>query len=198
MAENQTEVEFAGVKFRGGRIFAVILALSTLGGGLYGAFEFYKDYMNMRAKIEKYEAPDLSGFDKRLAVLLEEIQSLKEISAAHVEIIAVYGDKLDFMQDGIQLNESANRAMKNDMRNDLTRIESIVESVEDDIQEVESDVRQMIQNAEERAENKRDALQNDYDQAKDRLKTDVDRKLKEVEDRLNKRLQRALDNPLAN
>lgn len=198
MAENQTEVEFAGVKFRGGRIFAIILALSTLGGGLYGAFEFYKDYMNMRAKIEKYEAPDLSGFDKRLAVLLEEIQSLKEISAAHVEIIAVYGDKLDFMQDGIQLNESANRAMKNDMRNDLTRIESIVESVEDDIQEVESDVRQMIQNAEERAENKRDALQNDYDQAKDRLKTDVDRKLKDVEDRLNKRLQRALDNPLAN
>lgn len=198
MAENQTEVEFAGVKFRGGRIFAIILALSTLGGGLYGAFEFYKDYMNMRAKIEKYEAPDLSGFDKRLAVLLEEIQSLKEISAAHVEIIAVYGDKLDFMQDGIQLNESANRAMKNDMRNDLTRIESIVESVEDDIQEVEGDVREMIQNAEERAENKRDALQNDYDQAKDRLKTDVDRKLKEVEDRLNKRLQRALDNPLAN
>ena len=198
MAENQTEVEFAGVKFRGGRIFAIILALSTLGGGLYGAFEFYKDYMNMRAKIEKYEAPDLSGFDKRLAVLLEEIQSLKEISAAHVEIIAVYGDKLDFMQDGIQLNESANRAMKNDMRNDLTRIESIVESVEDDIQEVEGDVRQMIQNAEERAENKRDALQNDYDQAKDRLKTDVDRKLKDVEDRLNKRLQRALDNPLAN
>lgn len=198
MAENQTEVEFAGVKFRGGRIFAIILALSTLGGGLYGAFEFYKDYMNMRAKIEKYEAPDLSGFDKRLAVLLEEIQSLKEISAAHVEIIAVYGDKLDFMQDGIQLNESANRAMKNDMRNDLTRIESIVESVEDDIQEVEGDVRKMIQNAEERAENKRDALQNDYDQAKDRLKTDVDRKLKDVEDRLNKRLQRALDNPLAN
>ena len=198
MAENQTEVEFAGVKFRGGRIFAIILALSTLGGGLYGAFEFYKDYMNMRAKIEKYEAPDLSGFDKRLAVLLEEIQSLKEISAAHVEIIAVYGDKLDFMQDGIQLNESANRAMKNDMRIDLTRIESIVESVEDSIQEVEGDVRQMIQNAEERAENKRDALQNDYDQAKDRLKTDVDRKLKDVEDRLNKRLQRALDYPLAN
>jgi len=197
MAE-QTEVEFGGVKFRGGRIFAIILALSTLGGGLYGAFEFYKDYMNMRAKIEAYRAPDLSGFDKRLAVLLEEIKSLKEISAAHVEVIAVYGDKLDFMQDGIQLNESANRAMKNDMRNDLTRIESIVEGVEDDIQEVEGDVRVMIQNAEERAENKRDALQNDYDQAKDRLKTDVDRKLKDVEDRLNKRLQRALDNPLAN
>ena len=35
-----TEVEFAGVKFRGGKIFIIITALSTLGGGLYGGFEF--------------------------------------------------------------------------------------------------------------------------------------------------------------
>lgn len=198
MSDNKTEVEFAGVKFRGGKIFGIILALSTLGGGLYGAFEFYKDYSNMRAKIERYVAPDLSGFDKRLAVIVEELSAIKEISAAHVEIIEVYGSKLDFMQDGVQGNETANRAMKTDMRNDLTRIESIVEGVEDDIQEVEGDVRVMIQNAEERAENKRDALQNDYDQARDRLRIDTERKLKELEDRLNKRLQRALDNPLAN
>jgi len=198
MAEQKTEVEFAGVKFRGGRMFAIILALSTLGGGLYGAFEFYKDYMNMRAKIESYVAPDLSGFDKRLAVITNELKAIKEINQSHVEIIAVYADKLDFMQDGVSMNESANRSMKNDMRNDLARIEGIVNKVEDDIQEVEGDVRVMIQNAEERAENKRDALQNDYDEARERLRLNTERALKEVEDRLNKRLQRALDNPLAN
>ena len=198
MAEQKTEVEFAGVKFRGGRMFAIILALSTLGGGLYGAFEFYKDYMNMRAKIESYVAPDLSGFDKRLAVITNELEAIKEINQSHVEIIAVYADKLDFMQDGVSMNESANRAMKNDMRNDLARIEGIVNKVEDDIQEVEGDVRVMIQNAEERAENKRDALQNDYDEARERLRVNTERALKDLEDRLNKRLQRALDNPLAN
>ena len=198
MAEQKTEVEFAGVKFRGGRMFAIILALSTLGGGLYGAFEFYKDYMNMRAKIESYVAPDLSGFDKRLAVITNELKAIKEINESHVEIIAVYADKLDFMQDGVSMNESANRAMKNDMRNDLARIEGIVNKVEDDIQEVEGDVRIMIQNAEERAENKRDALQNDYDEARERLRVNTERALKDLEDRLNKRLQRALDNPLAN
>ena len=37
-------------------------------------------------------------FDKRLAVLQEEIVAPKEISGVHVEIIEVYGDKLDFMQ----------------------------------------------------------------------------------------------------
>lgn len=197
MSDGKTEVEFAGVKFRGGRIFAILLALSTLGGGLYGAFEFYKDYSNMKDKIEKYVAPDLSGFDKRLAILHEEITALKEISAAHVEIIEVYGDKLDFMQNGVTMNEAANRSMKNDMRSDLARIEGIVNKVEDDIQEVEGDVRVMIQNAEERAENKRDALQNDYEEARDRLRVNTERALQEVEDRLNKRLQRALDNPLA-
>ena len=49
----KTEVEFAGVKFRGGKIFVIITALSTLGGGLYAGFEFWKDYMDMKEKIEK-------------------------------------------------------------------------------------------------------------------------------------------------
>ena len=52
MAENKTEIEFAGVKFRGGKMLIIITALTTLGGGLYGGFAFYKDYMNMRDKIE--------------------------------------------------------------------------------------------------------------------------------------------------
>ena len=43
MAEKQTEVEFAGVKFRGGKMFILITALTTLAGGLYASFEFYKD-----------------------------------------------------------------------------------------------------------------------------------------------------------
>ena len=45
------EIEFAGVKFKGGKMAAVLLALSTLIGGLYGAFEVYKDYMDMKEKI---------------------------------------------------------------------------------------------------------------------------------------------------
>ena len=76
--DGKTEVEFAGVKFRGGKIFIILTALSTLGGGLYAGFEFWKDYMDMREKIESYSAPDLSGFDKKLAVLHEEMSSLKK------------------------------------------------------------------------------------------------------------------------
>ena len=63
------EVEFAGLKFKGGKIFVIITALTTLGGGLWGGFEFYKDYLNMKEQIQNYVAPDLSEFDKNLSLI---------------------------------------------------------------------------------------------------------------------------------
>ena len=63
------EFEFAGLKFRGGKIFVILTALTTLGGGLWGGFEFYKDYLNMKEQIQNYVAPDLSEFDKDLSLI---------------------------------------------------------------------------------------------------------------------------------
>ena len=61
------EVEVGGIKFRGGKIFVILTALTTAGGALWGGFEFYKDYLNMKDQIQEYVAPDLSGFDKEIA-----------------------------------------------------------------------------------------------------------------------------------
>ena len=101
------------------------------------------------------------------------------------------------------------RDIKTGLKDDIVNIEKQVDRIEDKVQETENDVRDTVQNAEERFENKRDALQNDYTQAENSLRTDndrrmtdleekVERQLKELEERLNKKLQRALDNPLAN
>ena len=181
------ELEFAGIKFKGGRMVAVATGLTTLVGGLYGGFEVYKDYMDMKEMIQSYVAPDLSGFQEQLSVIREELNSVKDVSAAQVEIIAVYGDKIDFMQNGIALNEAANRDMKNDIRNDINRIESIVDKVEDDLQEIEIDMKEMIDVAEQR-----------FDTKRDQLYADTDRQIRQLEERLNTRIQEALDNPLAN
>lgn len=196
------EVEYAGVKVSGGKMLLILPLIGSLGGALWGGFEFYKDYMDMKEQIQSYVAPDLSGLSERLAVV-------EEMSESHVEIIDVYGDKLEFMQNGIEANEASNRDMKNDMRQDIAHVEKIVNSVEDDIQEITEDVRSMIDNAEERFENKRDALQNDYDQAAaqqrndydnraERLNNNISRELRALEQRLQQKMQRALDNPLAN
>ena len=54
-------------------MFAVITALSTLGGVAWGAFEFYNDYRNMKEQISEYVAPDLSGINERISVMEEQV-----------------------------------------------------------------------------------------------------------------------------
>lgn len=164
--ENKTEVEFAGMKFTGGKMFALVTALSTLGGGAWGAFEFYNDYRNMKAQIESYVAPDLSGFDKRLEVLQAEMKKL---------------------QDSVIEARDYTRDIKVDLKQDVDRLEKIVEANEDKVKSAEDKVRDMIDVANGRFENKRDELRNDND-----------RKMRDLETRLNQKLQQALDNPLAN
>jgi paraquat-inducible protein B len=108
------EIEFAGLKFKGGKMVGVIIALSTLVGGLYGAFEVYKDYQDMKAKIQEYTAPDLTYIEQEIAVLKTEIDSVLD----EVTIVADVAKEL-----------------KNDLKADVRRIETIVEDVEQRVKE---------------------------------------------------------------
>jgi len=130
--DGKTEVEFAGVKFRGGKIFVIITALSTLGGGLYGAFEFYKDYMDMKEAIQNYTAPDLSGFDKRITVMESKID----------DTLSVFKEEMEVVKSEVKLIGGVNRDLKLDMKTDIRRIEKIVEDTE---QRVKEDSREFSQ-----------------------------------------------------
>ena len=81
---------------------------------------------------------------------------------------------------------SYTRDIKSGLRDDILAIEKQADRVEDKVRESEEKVRLMIDNANDRFETKRDAL-----------KSDTDRDMKELEVRLTNKLQRALDNPLA-
>jgi len=79
------------------------------------------------------------------------------------------------------------RSIKNDLRDDFNRMEKNVDRVEDMVRKQDSEVAEMIDRASERFDNKRDSLYND-----------TELKLQALEDRLGKKIQTALDNPLAN
>ena len=154
--EIKTEVEFAGVKFRGGKIFVLITALSTLGGGLYAGFEFWKDYMDMKEKIEKYTAPDLSGFDKRIAIIRKEMDSLeKEVGTV----------------------SQVNKDLKVDMQGDIRRTEGISEQVErrvkEDSREFSKEIRDLVKNTDERLKK----IEKDTDTRLRKVEDDVDLKI---------------------
>ena len=81
------EFEFAGMTFRGGKMVVILTALSTLGGGAWGAFEFYNDYRNMKETIESYVAPDLSSIEQTLVTIETRLDNTEKLVGAAAEDI---------------------------------------------------------------------------------------------------------------
>jgi len=94
--------------------------------------------------------------------------------------------KLDAVQESVGEATDYSRSIKNDLRDDFNRMEQNVDRIEDQNREMQDDVRNMIDKASERFDNKRESLQ-----------TDTELKINALEDRLNKKIQNVLDNPLA-
>ena len=119
------EVEIGGATIRGGKLLLVLPLLGSLIGALWGGFEFYKDYMDMKEKIKTYVAPDLSGFDKRIAVMESRMN----------EEIDLFKEEMNVLKDEVKLIAGINRDMKVDMKTDIRRIEKIVEDTESRVKE---------------------------------------------------------------
>jgi len=116
-ASKDTVISIGGYEFTPAKLMVAFTIVSSTLGGLYGAFEVYKDYQGMKKKIAEYVAPDLSIFDKRLAVVEENSQKTADYT----------------------------RDIKNDLKDDLRRMEKVVEQVEriskQSQRETEQDVR---------------------------------------------------------
>jgi len=101
-ASKDTVISIGGYEFTLAKLMIAFTIVSSTLGGLYGAFEVYKDYQGMKKRIAEYVAPDLSQFDKRLAVVEENSEKTSDYT----------------------------RDIKNDLKDDLRRMEKIVEQVE--------------------------------------------------------------------
>ena len=172
------EVEFAGVKFKGGKMVAVFLALSTLVGSLYGAFEVYKDYMDMKKQIMAYTAPDMSGFDKKLAVMS------KTMATVTTEMGSVRNRVLEMQQ--------IVRDTRQDTRDDAGKLYSGISAVDRRSRTLDSETRLALRQAEKTLRDITESASTRFDNKIN----GVDEKLDTLEKRLDKKLQRALDNPL--
>ncbi len=166
------EASFGGLKFKGGKIFGLLVALSTLIGGLYGAFVAYKDYTDFKEIVSAYVAPDLSGFDKKLAVTEEKMN--KEIAVLQTEVDMIMQEMQMLLSEISLISDVANE-LKNDLRQDLRRVEKIIEDVEQN--------------------QKQDSRENSAD-IKFAIK-DIKEDMAELEEKITDVIQKTLANPLA-
>ena len=176
------ELEVAGIKFRGGKIFLVLTALTTAGGGLWGGFEFYKDYLNMKEQIQEYVAPDLSGFDKEIALTKKEMESKTDLIQTEVNMII---QEMEMIMSEIRLVSDVANELKNDLRQDVRRVEKIVNDVE---QQTKEDSR-------DNAQELKTTIKDIEDDMK-KLEADIKEAQSELEEKIDKRIKRALENPL--
>jgi cell division protein FtsB len=147
------EFEFAGMTFRGGKIVVLITALSTLGGGAWGAFEFYNDYRNMKAQITSYVAPDLSHIDQELAVQKETMTSIEaSLSALSLKIDALKSDlnaDMDKVEALARRVDDTTATTQRELRDDVYEIEIRVNermrTLDQDLREARKDLEEKIQ-----------------------------------------------------
>ena len=162
------EVSVGGISFKGGKMFAVLLALSSAVGALYGGFEFWKKFQDMSAQIEAYTAPDLSGFDKKIALVESQTQAQMEIVLGKVDGLK---SELDIVLEEINLISQVSRELKDDLKKDLRNVEQDVRHITEIVNDVE------------------DRQKEDTRELMDELKL--------IEDNLNLNIDKALNNPLS-
>ena len=149
MSKQQTEIDIGGVKFKGGRVFLIITILSSFIGVLWGGFEAYQRYLDMEAKINSFVSPDLSGFDKKLEVVNTEVDMLQSEISIILEEVSLVADVA--------------KELKNDLKADVRRIETIVEDVETRVKEDsrtnERELKELVKSIEEDMANLEEEVQ---------------------------------------
>jgi len=172
-ASKDTVISIGGYEFTPAKLMVAFTIVSSILGGLYGSFEVYKDYVGMKKKIAEYSAPDLSGFDKRLAVIEENSAKTSDYT----------------------------RDIKTDLKNDLRRNESVTEQVERGVKtaqrETEAEMREMrkaVREDLEKARNEANVIRREMADARREIEREVVQLKKEVDSKI----QKAIDNPLAN
>ena len=156
------EVEFGGLKFSGGKMVALLTALSTLGGAAWGGFEIYKDYMDMREIVANIDVGVIEARNAQIEIKLDEA--------------------IDYTRD-----------IKNGLKDDITRIERVTDSTSARVKDMQTDIderlREVSDLTRETEKDVRDTMRN----VESRIEADMEK----LEADLEEKLQKALENPLA-
>lgn len=219
-----SELEFAGMKFKGGKMFAVLTALSTLGGGAWAGFEFYADYMDMKEIVQNIDIDEIAAANALQLQKLEDAigytQDIKDdlkgdiarsenlIGVLEDQIIAmettvrdlrkdVY-NKLDTFEERLRLTLKDNQNTMTDLRD---RISTNLENSEARIKETQSSIGDTL----EGVRNEMNVLQKDVtasirevEAGVRQMDKDIRTDMKQLDKDLSEKLQEALDNPLSN
>ena len=195
------EVEYGGIKATGGKLFVILSLLGTIGGGLWGGFELFKRYEDMETKISEYVAPDLSSFDKQIEVIMTTI---KEKEESNKELFAAMKTETSALKELVVSAQETARDIRTDIKGDVGEVMDQISAIDKRSRDDGLETRQAMRNAENEirsivkssGKDIRDLIQTTETRWDDKL-TKVDTRIEGLEKKINKKIQKALENPLA-
>ena len=175
-ASKDTVISIGGYEFTPAKLMVAFTVVSSLLGGLYGCFEVYKDYQGMKKKIAEYVSPDLTEIYKKMEVL-----------DANTSKMAEY-----------------NNSIKIDLKNDIRRLEGVVENVERSSKMSQRDTDGAVKEIRREADIAMKEIRRYSDTTIKELNQEMTRSQKEtlneirtLRRELDDKIKKALDNPLA-
>ena len=187
-ASKDTVISIGGYEFTPAKLMIAFTIVSSTLGGLYGAFEVYKDYQSMKKKIAEYVTPDLSELYKKMEVIEANSNKMTEYS----------------------------ESIKNDLKGDIRRLENVVENVERSSKTDQRTTDVTVKDIKRDVDNGMKEMKKDVDNTLKEVRRYSDQSIKEVNSELVKnqkettneiralrrevddKIKKALDNPLAN
>jgi uncharacterized protein YoxC len=183
-ASKDTVISIGGYEFTPAKLMVAFTIVSSLLGGLYGSFEVYKDYQSMKEKIAKYVSPDLTEIYKKMEVL-----------------DANTGKMVEYTQ-----------SIKTDLKDDVRRLEGVVENVERSSKAAQRDTDLSIKEIKRENDSTLKEVRRYSDQSVKEVnqeiaksQQDMARNQKEVQQEIralrgeiDNKIKKALDNPLNN
>ena len=165
-ASKDTVISIGGYEFTPAKLMVAFTIVSSTLGALYGAFEVYKDYQSMKKRIAEYVAPDLSDLNKKM------------------ELTQQNSDKsVQYTQD-----------IKNDLKQDIRRLEGVVENVERSSKQMARETDQSVKDVQqELRKNSREV-----DLAVKQNAKETEAAVRQLQREVDNKIQKALDNPLNN
>jgi DNA anti-recombination protein RmuC len=171
-ASKDTVISIGGYEFTPAKLMVAATLVSSILGGLYGCFEVYKDYIGMKKKIAEYVTPDLTEIYK----------------------------KLDLVQQSSEKGTQYTQDIKNDLKQDIRRLEGVVENVErsskqsaresnDSINSANRDMKQTQKEINDSIKHSEAVMR--------QVQAELDKELRNIRKEVDGKIQKAMDNPLA-
>jgi F0F1-type ATP synthase membrane subunit b/b' len=143
-----TVISIGGYNFTPAKLMIAGGIISSVLGGLYGAFTVYKDYMDMKAQIQEYVAPDLSAINERITKLEQKIENAETMVTETNDYVGeIRTDLKNDIRDVQAIVDAADRRNRELERDVLTSVRTIDREIDVKVKELDRKVDDKIQKA---------------------------------------------------